>query len=83
MEKISWTDRVRNDVLHIAKESKIILRTINRGKVNCIGHILRRNFVLKHVIDGKLERKIEMTRRRGRKVSTYWMTLTKRENVGD
>jgi hypothetical protein len=39
--------------------------TIKRRKANCIGHILRRNCLLKHVIEGKLEGRIEMTGRRG------------------
>jgi hypothetical protein len=42
---------------------------------------LKRDFVLKHVIDGKLEKRIEITVRRRRKVSTYLMTLTKREDI--
>jgi hypothetical protein len=32
-----------------------------------IGHILRRNCLLKHVMEGKLEGRIEMTGRRGRR----------------
>jgi hypothetical protein len=68
MEKISWTDRVRNeDVLHRVQEERNILHTIKRRKTNWIGHILRRNCLLKHVIEGKLEGRIEMTGRRGRR----------------
>jgi hypothetical protein len=53
MEKISWTDRVRNEeVLHRVKERNI-LHTIKRRKANWIGHILRRNCLLKHVIEEK------------------------------
>jgi hypothetical protein len=48
-------------------ESRNILHTIKRRKANWIGHILRRNCLLKHVIEGKLEGRIEMTRRRGRR----------------
>jgi ppGpp synthetase/RelA/SpoT-type nucleotidyltranferase len=56
MEKISWTDRVRNEeVLHRVKEERTILHKIKRRKANWIGHILRRNCLLKHVIEGKLE----------------------------
>jgi hypothetical protein len=55
---------VRNEeVLHRVKEERNILHTIKRRKANWIGHILRRNCLLKHVIEGKLE----MTGRRGRK----------------
>jgi hypothetical protein len=68
MEKISWTDRVRNkEVLHRVKEERNIVHTIKRRKANWIGHVLRRHYLLKHVIEGKLERKTEMTGRRGRR----------------
>jgi hypothetical protein len=68
MEKISWTDRVRKEeVLHRVNEERKILHTIKRRKANCIGHILRRNCLLKHVIKGKLEGRIEITGRRGRR----------------
>jgi hypothetical protein len=68
MEKISWTDCVRNeDVLHRLKEGRNIVHTIKRRKANWIGHILGRNCLLKHVIEGKLEGRIEMTARRGRR----------------
>jgi hypothetical protein len=67
MEKISRTDRVRNEaVLHSVKERNI-LHKIKRRKANWIGHILRRNCLLKHVTEGKLEGRIEMTGRRGRR----------------
>jgi hypothetical protein len=68
MEKISWTDRLRNEeVLHRVKEERNIVHTIKIRKANWIGHILRRNCLLKHVIEGKLEARIEMTGRRGRR----------------
>jgi hypothetical protein len=68
MEKISWTDRVRNEeVLHRVKEERYTLHTIKRRKANWIGHILLRNCLLKHVIEGKLEGRTEMTGRRGRR----------------
>jgi hypothetical protein len=41
--------------------------TIKRIKANWIGHILRRNCLLKHVIEEKLEGRIEMTGRQGRR----------------
>jgi hypothetical protein len=68
MEKISWTDRVRNEeALHRVKEKRNILHTIKRRKANWIGHILRRNCLEKHVIEGKIEGRIEVTGRRGRR----------------
>jgi hypothetical protein len=66
--EISWTYRVRNEeVLHRVEEDRGILHTVKRRKANWIGHILRRNCLLKHVIGGKLEGKIEMIGRRGRR----------------
>jgi hypothetical protein len=68
MEKISWTDRVRNEeVLHRVKEESNIVHTIKRRKANWIGHILSGNCLLKHVIEGKIEGRIEMMGRRGRR----------------
>jgi hypothetical protein len=64
----SWTDRVRNEeVLQRVKEERNILHTIKGRKANWIGHLLRRNCLLKHAIEGKLEGRIEMTGRRGRR----------------
>jgi len=52
MEKIGWTDRVRNEeVLPRVKDESKILLTIKRRKAKWIGHILRRNCLLKHVTD--------------------------------
>jgi hypothetical protein len=43
---------VRNEeVLHRVKEDRNIVHTIKRRKANWIGHILRRNCLLKHVIE--------------------------------
>ena len=50
MEKISWTDHVRNeDVLLGVKEQRNILHEIRKRKANWIGHILRRNCFLQRV----------------------------------
>jgi hypothetical protein len=57
---------VRNEVLHRVQEERNILHTIKGRKANWIGHILRRNCLLKHVIEGKLEGRIEMTGGQGR-----------------
>jgi hypothetical protein len=68
MERISWTDHVRNeDVLIRVKEQRNILHEIRKRKANWIGHILRRNFLLQRVIEGKIEGGIEVTGRQGRR----------------
>ena len=55
MEKISWTDHVRNEeVLLRVKEQRNIPHEISKGKANWIGHILRRNCLLQRVIEGKI-----------------------------
>jgi hypothetical protein len=55
MEAISWTDCVKNKEILYGVKDRNILRTIRRRKANLIGHILRRNRLLKHVIEGKIE----------------------------
>ena len=68
MEKISWTDHVRNeDVLLRVNEQRNILHEIRKREANRIGHILRRNCLLKQVIEGKIKGEMEVTRRRGRR----------------
>ena len=44
-----------------------ILHEIRKRKANWIGHILRRNCLLKQVIEGKIKGEMEVTRRRGRR----------------
>jgi hypothetical protein len=68
MGKISWTDHVRNEeVLLRVSEQRNILQEIKKLKANCIGHILRRNCLLKEVIERKIKGRMEVTRRRGRR----------------
>jgi hypothetical protein len=55
MEKINETDRVGNEVLLRVKEERNILHTVKGRKAKWIGHILPRNCLLKHVIEGKIE----------------------------
>jgi hypothetical protein len=55
MEKIIWADRVRNEkVLHRVREERNIIHTIKRRNGKWFGHILRRNCLVKHVIEGKI-----------------------------
>jgi hypothetical protein len=64
MEKISWTDDVRNEeVVRWVKEERNILQSTKRRKSNWIGYILRRNCLLNHVVEGKIDGRIELTRR--------------------
>ena len=68
IEKINWTEHVRNEeVLLRVKEQRNILHEISKRKVNWIGHILRRNCLLQQVIEGKIKGGMEVTGRRGRR----------------
>jgi hypothetical protein len=68
MEKISWTDHVRNDDgLHRVTEQRNIPHEIRKWTANLIGHILRRNCLIKQVIEGKIKGEMEELRIRGRR----------------
>ena len=65
MEKISWTDHVRKEEMLLrVNEQRNILHEIRKRKANWIGHILRRNCLLKQVIEGKIKGEMEVVRRR-------------------
>jgi hypothetical protein len=56
MEKIVSTDTVRNEeVLHRVKQERNILYAIKIMKVIFIGHLVCMNYILKHIIGGKIE----------------------------
>jgi hypothetical protein len=58
---------VRNEeILNKVKEGMNIQKKKKR-KTKWIGHILRRNCLLKQVIEGKIEGRIEVTGRRGKR----------------
>jgi hypothetical protein len=52
--QISWADRVRNEELfkRVKQKEKNVLQIIKRKKCDSIGHMLRRNCLLKRVIEG-------------------------------
>jgi hypothetical protein len=83
MEKISWTDRVRNEVLHRVTKEKNIVRTVNRRKGNWIGYVLCRNCLLQQVIEGKVEGRIEVTGRRGRRGKQLLDDLEEKQDAGN
>ena len=55
------------EVLLQVNEQRNILREIRKRKADWIGHILRRNCLQNHVIEGKIKGEIEVTRRHGRR----------------
>ena len=82
MEKISWTDHVRNkDILHRVKEQRNILHEIRKRKANWIGHSMRRNCLLQRVTEGKIQGGIEVTGRQGRRRKKLLDDLKKGEDT--
>jgi hypothetical protein len=68
MENISLTDHLRNEeVLLTVKEQRKPLHEVSKRKANWIGHILRRNCLLRLVIEGKIKGRTQVTGRRGRR----------------
>ena len=65
--EISWRDHVKNEVLHRVKEERNVVGKVKRGNTDRIYHSLCRNCPLNRVIEGKVEERIEVTRRRGRR----------------
>jgi len=65
MDKISWTDRVKNQVVLVlrVKEEGNRLLIMKERKANCIGHILRRNCLLELVIERMVQIMIGVTGR--------------------
>ena len=62
------------------KEKRNILPTIKSRKAYWIGHILRRNCLLKGIIEGKIEGRVEVMGRRGRRSKQLLDVL--REKIG-
>ena len=59
---------MRNEeVLHGVKEERNIVQTIKRRKDDWIGYIWRRSCLLKHVIERKIDSRINVTGGRGRR----------------
>jgi hypothetical protein len=55
MEKISWTNHVRNEeVLLRVSEQRNILHEIRKRKANSVGRISHRNCLLKQGNEGKI-----------------------------
>ena len=67
-ERISWTGHVRKEeVLRKIKEETNFLHKLYERTANWIGHTLHRNCLLKHITEGKVEGRTEVTGRRGRR----------------
>jgi hypothetical protein len=77
----------------IVKQERNIVQTIKRRNSSWIGHILRRNCLLRHVIEGSVERRINIVRvvkwrrmrwgRREARTGCWWANLRERGHWGD
>ena len=65
MEKANWTIRIRNEGVLKRVEESNIQQAVKRRNANWIGHILRRNCLLKRVFKGEIEGRLEVTGIRG------------------
>jgi hypothetical protein len=61
-----------------SRNKGFILHEISKRKANWIGHILRRNCLIQRVIEGKIQRGIEVTGRQGRRRSKLLDDLKER-----
>jgi hypothetical protein len=73
---------VRNEeILHRVKKEENTIHTANRRKDNWIGHILCRNCLLKHVIEGKIKGSAYVIGRRDRRRKQLLDDLEEREDM--
>ena len=54
MKKTKWSKKVTNEVLERTGNKRTLLNNTLRRKAYWIGHILRRNFLLHYVIEGRI-----------------------------
>jgi hypothetical protein len=53
--RIIWTGHMRSEAYHKVKDERNILPTIKRKKAHWTGYMMRKNCLLKHIIEGKIE----------------------------
>ena len=66
------------ETLQRVEEDRNILHTVKIRKANWIGHILHRNCLLKHVIEGAIEGKDKRQEEEEEDLSSCWMNVRKR-----
>ena len=64
-------------------EQRNILHEIRERKANWIDHILRRNYLLKQVIEGKIKAEMEVARRRERRRKKLLVDLRDRRGYSN
>ncbi|KAJ4449703.1 hypothetical protein ANN_01107 [Periplaneta americana] len=71
MERVNWTDRIRNEaVLERVGEERMMLKLIRKRKRNWLGHWLRRNCLLKDALEGMVNGRIVRGRRKYQMIDT-------------
>jgi hypothetical protein len=71
------------EILHGVKEERNILLKMKRRKAKEVCHILCRNCLIKQVIARNIEERIEGWEDEEEDVSSYRMSLRKREGTGN
>ena len=65
MERVKWTDKIKNAVvLERMGEGRKVLELIKKRKINWLDHWLRRNCLLKDVLEDKVNGKKVRGRKR-------------------
>jgi hypothetical protein len=67
---------------YVVKEDRVILHTNKGRKANWIGHVLRRNCLLKHIIKEETETGIEVTGRQKRRCKQLLNDLKETSDYG-
>jgi hypothetical protein len=68
---------INEEVLQGVKEERNIVHEIKRKNAKCIGQIFGKNCFLRHVIEGKVKGRTEVTGRRGRRSNHLLEDFTK------
>jgi hypothetical protein len=80
-EIISWTDDVKNEEdLQTVKKEKHVLKKLKERRLTCVVTSYL-GTCLKHVTGGKIEGRIEMTGRRGRRRKKLQDGLKEKERI--
>jgi len=83
MERIIWPNHVRNEeVLHRVKKERNILYTLERRKANWMDHICR-NCLPKHLTEWKIQGRIKVMGRWGRRYKQLLITWRKKKDTGN
>jgi len=66
MDNIVWKDRVGNGVLRRGGGDRNVINTVKGETSDWIDHILLRNCLLKHAVEGKMQGRLDVPGRPGR-----------------